>query len=90
MVEEKLIEMFIKCAIEAELFNDSEEIKVLIKRRIIPMQTVRNFTICRMFDKALVANKNNITHTLDDLADDFGISEWQVRRIYNSNKRLFT
>lgn len=90
MVEEKLIELFIKCAIEAELFNDSEEIKILIKRRIIPMQTVRNFTICRMYDKALIANKNNVTHTLYDLSDDFGISDRQVRTIYANNKRLFT
>ena len=54
------------------------------------MQTVRNFTICRMYDKALIANKNNVTHTLYDLSDDFGISDRQVRTIYANNKRLFT
>ncbi len=89
-IEKKVQEDFIKLSIEAGFFDNEDEIKPLIKAKIIPYMTMRNFVICRIYDKYLIANKGKVTHTLDDLWDDYGLFPTHIRKVYEANKRFFT
>jgi hypothetical protein len=83
-----IIERFIKLQLqqspESEIF-----LRRLIDRKLISLETMRNYCLVNQMDEYLKSNKGHIGHTLIDMSDDFGISERMVRIIHKKYTRIF-
>lgn len=79
-IQEKVIERFIKLQLEesptSELF-----LRNLINRRIILVETMRDYCIRKDFDLFLKANKGIIEYALEDFEEDYKITPRHIRRI---------
>ena len=63
-------------------------VKHLVERGMIEPKRVRNYMIIADFDKMLVYNKGNRTHTFMDLSIKYEISESQAQNIvYKERKK---
>jgi len=63
-------------------------VKHLVERGMIEPKRVRNYMIIADFDKMLVHNKGNRTHTFMDLSIKYEISESQAQNIvYKERKK---
>lgn len=88
MVKEQVVERFIKLQVEQS--PESENfLRELLRRGIISYKTARDYVIVKQYDEYLKSNKGNITHCLEDLADDFGLSERFVRIIHKRLTRYY-
>lgn len=87
-IQEKIIERFVKLQLEesstSELF-----LRHLINRRIITIETMRNYVLVKDYDTYLKANKGNISHTLEDFEYDYNISPRWIRKIHKQYTRIY-
>lgn len=83
-IEERFIKLQLEESPESEKF-----LRHLIKRKIITIETMRNYLIVKQMDEYIKGNKGHIGHAHIDLSDDFNISERTIRRIIKQNTRIF-
>lgn len=83
-ITERFIMLQLQESPDSEMF-----LRKLIKRGIITYSTMRNYCIVKYYDEYLRCNKGRVTHTLDDLGDDFNLEPRSVRRIHQEFCRKF-